>query len=151
MLNRFEQFTAAIAAISRDVQKIEREEMEKHGLRGAFAQYLLALSQHSEGITATALCEVCDKDKAAVSRILAEMDSKGLIVREAGASAYRAKLYLSPAGQEAADFVKNRASVAVEMAGSGLSDEDRKIFYQALALISSNLQAICQKGMPDQL
>lgn len=149
MLNRFEQFTSGIAAISRDVQRIEREEMEKHGLRGAFAQYLLALSHHREGITAAALCEVCDKDKAAVSRILAEMDTKGLIVREAGASPYRAKLFLSPAGQEAADFVKTRASVAVEMAGSGLSDEDRKIFYEALALISSNLQSICQKGMPE--
>ena len=149
MLNRFEQFTAGIAAISRDVQRIEREEMEKQGLRGAFAQYLLALSHYSEGITAAALCEVCDKDKAAVSRILAEMDAKGLIIRETGASPYRAKLFLSPAGREAADFVKTRASVAVEMAGSGLSDEDRKTFYEALSLIASNLQTICQKGMPE--
>lgn len=149
MLKRFEQFTAAIAAICRDVQRIERDEMEKHGLRGAFAQYLLALSHHSEGITAAQLCEICDKDKAAVSRILSEMDAKGLIVKEAGASPYRAKLFLSPAGQEAADFVKERASIAVEMAGSGLSDEDRKTFYAALALISSNLQSICQKGIPE--
>ena len=149
MLKRFEQFTSAIAAISRDVQRIERDEMEKHGLRGAFAQYLLALSRHPEGITAAGLCDVCDKDKAAVSRIVSEMDAKELILREAGASPYRAKLFLSPAGQEAADFVKERASIAVEMAGAGLSDEDRKIFYAALELISSNLQTICQKGIPD--
>ena len=84
MLKRFEQFTSAIAAISRDVQRIERDEMEKHGLRGAFAQYLLALSRHPEGITAAGLCEVCDKDKAAVSRIVSEMDAKELILREAG-------------------------------------------------------------------
>ena len=73
MLNRFEQFTSAISALCRDVQKIERDEMEKQGLRGAFAQYLLAISRYPEGITASALCEVCDKDKAAVSRIIGVM------------------------------------------------------------------------------
>lgn len=150
MLNRFEQFTSAIAAITRDVQRIERDEMEKHGLRGAFAQYLLAMSRHPEGITAAALCEVCDKDKAAVSRILSEMDSKGLLMRETGGgSQYRAKLFLSPTGQEAADFVKERASIAVELAGAGLSDEDRKTFYAALGLIAANLQSISQNGIPD--
>ena len=103
MLDRFEQFTSAISALYRDVQKIERDEMEKQGLRGAFAQYLLAISRHPEGITAATLCEVCDKDKAAVSRIIAEMESKGLVEKENdGTSQYRARLRLTPAGQEAA-------------------------------------------------
>ena len=149
MLNRFEQFTSGIAAITRDVQRIERDEMEKHGLRGAFAQYLLALSHHPEGMTAAALCEACDKDKAAVSRILAEMDNKGLLTRETGASPYRAKLFLTAAGQEAADFVKKRASIAVELAGSGLTDEQRATFYAALELICTNLQTICRDGIPE--
>ena len=129
MLERFEQFTSAISALYRDVQKIERDEMEKQGLRGAFAQYLLAISRHPEGITAAALCEACDKDKAAVSRITAEMEAKGLVERETdGVSQYRAKLRLTPAGQDAAAFVRKRASVAVELAGKDLSAEDRKIF-----------------------
>lgn len=149
MLNRFEQFTSAISALCRDVQKIERDEMEKQGLRGAFAQYLLAISRYPEGITASALCEVCDKDKAAVSRIIGEMESRGLLKKiNDGTSQYRAKLSLTPAGEEAAAFVRERASIAVELAGSGLSDEDRKAFYKALELISANLQEICQKGIP---
>ena len=149
MLNRFEQFTSAISALCRDVQKIERDEMEKQGLRGAFAQYLLAISHHPEGITASALCEVCDKDKAAVSRIIGEMESKGLLKKvNDGTSQYRAKLSLTPEGEAAAAFVRERASIAVELAGSGLSDEDRKAFYKALELISANLQEICQKGIP---
>ena len=149
MLNRFEQFTTAISALYRDVQRIEREEMEKQGLRGAFAQYLLAISRHPEGITATALCEACDKDKAAVSRIIGEMEEKGLLEKESGStSQYRARLRLTPAGQEAANFVRERASIAVELAGRGLSDEERKIFYSALERISANLQQICTKGIP---
>jgi DNA-binding MarR family transcriptional regulator len=149
MIQRFEQFTTAVSALCRDVQKIERDEMEKQGLRGAFAQYLLAISQYPEGITASALCEVCDKDKAAVSRVIAEMDAKGLLERENdGASQYRARIRLTTAGQEAAAFVRKRVSVAVELAGVGLSEEDRKAFYTALDLISSNLQQICKKGIP---
>lgn len=149
MLRRFEQFTTAISALYRDVQKIERDEMEKQGLRGAFAQYLLAISRHPEGITAAALCEACDKDKAAVSRIIAEMEAKGLLEKEnAGTSQYRARLRLTPAGQAAADFTRERVCAAVELAGSGLSDEARKSFYSTLERISANLQQICQQGIP---
>lgn len=151
MLDRFEQFTSMISALHRDVQKIERDEMEKRGLRGAFAQYLLAISRHPEGITAAALCEVCDKDKAAVSRIISEMEVKGLLEKENdGISQYRARLRLTPEGQAAAMFVRERASIAVELAGSGLSDEDRKVFYSALERISANLQQICMDGIPEK-
>ena len=149
MIQRFEQFTTAISALCRDVQRIERDEMEKQGLRGAFAQYLLAISQYPEGITASALCEVCDKDKAAVSRVISEMDAKGLLEKENdGISQYRARIHLTTAGQEAAAFVRRRVSVAVELAGAGLSEEDRKVFYTALELISTNLQQICKQGIP---
>ena len=150
MLERFEQFTAAISALYRDVQKIERDEMEKQGLRGAFAQYLLAISRYPKGITAAALCEVCDKDKAAVSRIVTEMEARGLVERETdGVSQYRAKLRLTPAGEEAAAFARKRASAAVELAGAGVSYEDRKVFYAALARISASLQQISRTGIPD--
>ena len=77
MLSRFEQFSAAIFCIHRDVQKIERDEMEAYGLKGAFAQYLLAIRRYPQGLTAARLSEVCGKDKAAVSRALAEMERKG--------------------------------------------------------------------------
>ena len=33
MISRFEQFTSAISGIYRSIQKIEREQMEKYGLK----------------------------------------------------------------------------------------------------------------------
>lgn len=150
MMDRFEQFTSAISVITRYIQKLERDEMEKHGLRGAFAQYLLVMNRHPEGITAATVCELCDKDKAAVSRILTEMEAKGLIVRESAGSAYRAQLVLTEAGKEAAEFVRRRASIAVELAGEGIADENRKQFYSTLNLIASNLQTICREGIPEE-
>lgn len=150
MLTRFEQFTSAISAIYRDIQKIERDEMEKYGLRGAFAQYLLVMARHPGGITATNLCEICDKDKAAISRILTEMESKGLVIKDSsGTGQYKALHRLTELGSAAAQYVREKATTAVEIASDGLSATDRKIMYEAMERIASNIQNICRNGIPN--
>jgi len=148
MLERFEMFTTAISSIYRYVQKIEREEMEKYGLKGAHAQYLVAMDHYPEGITAAKLCEVCDIDKAAVSRVLSKMEKKKLVERS-GDVGYRARVRLTDEGKAAALFVAKRATLAVEMAGKGLSDEDRKTFYEALELIAANILTLSKDGIPE--
>ena len=148
MVSRFEHFSVSISCINRYIQKIERTEMEKYGLKGASAQCLLAMQRYPEGITAARLCEVCDKDKAAVSRILAELEEKDMILRrdEVGAR-YRALLKLTRRGEEAAEHVNQLAKQAVEEAGAGLTDQQRAVMYAALDLIANNLQAISEKGL----
>lgn len=151
MYSRFERFSFAISSIYGLIRKLEREEMERYGLRGAYAQYLVAMRRRTEGVTAAELCEMCDKDKAAVSRIVSEMEAKGLVTRAGRAeNPYRAKICLTEAGEAAAAFVSERATVAVELAGSGLSDEDREIFYAALDRIVGNLQKIGREGIPQE-
>lgn len=152
MVNRFEQFTSLISASNRFVQKIERDEMEKIGLKGAYAQYLLAMARYPQGITAAELCEVCDRDKAAVSRMLSELETKNLICRvNPDEGQYRSRLTLTETGLQAADIVRRRATIAVELAGQGLSDRNRQIFYTSLVRITSNLENLCQNGLPDEL
>ena len=146
MLSRFFQFCFGISALNRAIQKIEREEMERHGHKGAYAQYLVVMIQYPEGVTASQLCELCDRDKAAVSRITAEMEKKGLVIRDG--SHYRTKLFLTPAGKEAAQFVCKRAVVAVQEAGKGLSDEERQVFYAVLDRFVADLQALSKIGLP---
>lgn len=150
MVDRYEQFSGLVSGVYRQIQKLEREEMEKYGFKGAFAQYLLAMNHHPEGMTAAQLCEACDKDKAAVSRVLAEMEEKWLVQKVGeGVHPYRAALVLTDEGRDAAAFVAKRATIAVLKAGEGLSDADRKIFYAALELINVNLKSICDGGIPD--
>ena len=150
MLNRYGQFSYAISRISRSIQKIDRDEMVKYGFRGAFAQYLLALNSHPDGLTSVQLSEICDKDRAAISRIVSEMEEKGLVVRESVSdNMYRALIRLTDEGRRAADFVHARAVPAIAAAGKGLTDENRRIFYEALDLIAANLEKICRDGIPD--
>lgn len=149
MISRYEQFSYIISSIYRQIQKIERDEMIKYGVRGSYAQYLAAMSRHPEGMTSTQLCEVCDRDKAAVSRALADMEDHGLVMRQSATdSNYRATITLTQQGRKLAAIVFDRAQTAVDAAGQGLTDEDRKVFYAALDLIAANLQAICRNGIP---
>ena len=150
MLRRFEQFCTSAFSIYRSILKIERVEMEKFGLKGPHAQCLLNMARHPEGVTAAQLCTLCDKDKAAISRTVAELETAGMLVRHcSGNNRYRAQLVLTEKGLEAAAQVAERAKFAVEQAGSGLSDDQRAIFYYALGLIADNLQNICDEGLND--
>lgn len=146
MLERFAQFSSTISSLYRDIQKIEKDEMDRRGYKGAFAQYLVILDRYPQGLTASQLCEHCDRDKAAVSRVMAEMESKGLVQRTG--ESYRARLLLTPLGKETAGFVAQRAQVAVQEAGKDLGEEERRTFYAALGSIASRLQVLSQEGLP---
>ena len=148
MVSRFEHFSASISYIYRYIQRIERTEMEKYGLKGPHAQCLLAMRRYPEGITAARLCEVCDKDKAAISRMMAELEEKGMVSRgDEKGNRYRMQLRLTALGEEAADHVEQRAKLAVEEAGSGMTEEQRATLYAVLDLIAGNLQTICAEGL----
>ena len=151
MLNRFARFSLAIAEIDRCWHKLVAEEMAKYDLNSPHAVYLNVLYQYPEGITAARLSELCGKNKADVSRMVTILEKKGLVRKESiGGNLYRAKLLLTPTGRQAAEHVRGRAAVAVELAGAGLSDADRDTFYRSLELITENLQLLCKTGLPQQ-
>ena len=151
MLDRFDKFTSEIFSIYRSIQKIQRQEMAKYGLKGAAVQYLLAMARHPEGITAATLCEICDRDKAGVSRILSQMEQQGLITRSGGDTSYRALLTLTDTGLQAARFVDQKASTAVSLAGRDLTEEQRQILYRTLETLDARLDALSGQGLPDEL
>ena len=151
MVTRFEQFTASVASIHRSIQKIERVEMAKYGLKGPHAQVLLAMSRFPEGVTSSELVKLCDKDKAAISRTVSELEKEGMVIREGkNGNNYRAALTLTDRGREAASHVAIRAGHAVEAASNGLSEGNRRVLYQALELIATHLQNICDTGLAEK-
>ena len=150
MLRRFELFCNSTFSIYRSILKIERIEMEKFGLKGPHAQCLLAMVRYPEGITAAQVCALCDKDKAAISRTVAELEHAEMLTRHCnGKNRYRAQLMLTEKGFDAANRVAERAKFAVEQAGSGLTDEERTVFYHAMGLIAENLQNLSDEGLDE--
>lgn len=149
MERRFDHFSFDIAEISKYWHKLASEEMAKYDLKGSYAVYFTTLYHVGEGLTAAQLCEKCSRDKADVSRAVATLEQRGLVRKEtSGGNQYRARIHLTDAGREAAEAINARASLAVELGGRGLTDEQREIFYAALDLIVANLQALGRDGLP---
>ena len=149
MLNRFARFSLAISEIDRCWHKLAAEEMAKYELNSPHAVYLTTLYNYEEGITAAALGKLCCKNKADVSRMVSILEKKGLVRKEScGGNLYRAKLLLTDKGKQAAEHVQQRAAIAVELAGSGMTDDEREVFYRCLELIASNLQTLSKDGLP---
>ena len=148
MTSRFERFSASVSSLYHCIQKIERVEMAKYGLKGPHAQCLLAMSRYPQGITASRLCDLCDKDKAAISRTVAELEREGMVIRDLkDGNRYRAALKLTEQGESAARQVEERVKIVVEKAGTGMTEAQREVFYNVMDLIAGHLQTICESGL----
>jgi DNA-binding MarR family transcriptional regulator len=151
MISKYEIFSTVVSSLYHDIQRIERTEMAKYNLKGPHAQCLVVMDRFPEGITAARLCELCERDKAAISRTVAELEEASLLTRrEQHGIRYRVPLVLTEAGKEAARNVNTVAGRAVEMAGAGLNDEQRDVFYHVLGIIAQNLHAISMHGLKEK-
>ncbi len=149
MIKRFEKFLAVIAEIDRCWHKIAAGEMEKYGLKGPYAIYFTTLYRFPEGITAAQLGELCGRDKSDVSRALSVLEREDIIRRD-GRNPYRALITLTEKGRDIAQKVNEKACIAVKSGSRGLTDEQRAVFYQSIDKIASNLQLLCEEGLPEQ-
>lgn len=148
MIERFSQFCTSIASIQRSIVKIERVEMAKYGLKGPHANCLVAMARYPEGITAARLCDICDKDKAAISRTVSELEDAGMVLRQdPEGKRYRSVLLLSEKGKEIANRVNDMVLLAVAKASDGYDKEKQQIFARVLNLVAGNLQEICRDGL----
>ena len=145
MLNRFAQFSYMISNIYRNIQKIEHDEMVKLGYKGAYAKYLVVMAQQPTGITSSKLCEICDKTIAAVSRMLSEMEEKGLVIRN---HSYNALITLTKKGESIAKYVCHKAEIAVDEVGKNLSPDQRQLLYTTLNQLSGAIHQLSEDGLP---
>ena len=151
MIGRFERFSYSISEISRLWHRIAGEEMKKYDLKGSYSVYFTTLYRFPAGLTAAQMVDLCSRDKADVSRAMSLLESKGLVCRiDPDGKTYRAPLVLTEQGREIAQHINARAKAAVELASHGLPDEKREIFYEALELITTNLQKLSRDGIPQK-
>ena len=143
MLQRFETFVTGITTCYKCIQRIKSMEMTEFGLKGAHVMCLFFLHHNPEGLTAAQLCQLCEEDKAAISRTVALLQEKGYV--EASDRRYRASLRLTGAGQAIALRIDHLIAHWVELGSAGLPEEDRAAFYRALEIIAGNLhEAVCR-------
>lgn len=148
MIGRFETFSFALSEMTSSWNKIAAEELKPFGLKGAYVVYLIALHKSPGGLTSANLCEMCNKDKAEVSRAIKTLELKGFVIREnTTINGYRAKITLTEQGRNITITLLERVKLAVEKGGKGLSEKQRENFYTALQTICANLKQISKEGL----
>lgn len=143
MEDRFQLLTANIAKMSRYIKRIKSEEMAdiEAGLKGPHVSCLYYIYKSNGTMTAKEITEVCDEDKAAISRSLDTLEKDGYISCESKTEKrYKSPISLTEKGKDVAVKVVEKIDKIVDLAGVGLSEENRKIFYESLALIGKNLK-----------
>lgn len=144
MVERFQTFTVLIAKISRSIRRIKSEEMAALGLKSPHVSCLYYLYK-AECLTAKQLCDMCEEDKAAISRSIEYLEREGYIACLSDAKKrYKSPLVLTERGRATSRAIVGRIDRILTEASEGLSEQDRLIFYKAFSLICDNLQNICQ-------
>lgn len=145
MYERFKNFTVLIMKINRSIHKIKTEEMAEFNLKSPHVSCLYYL--YKEGsLTAKELCDICEEDKASLSRSLDHLEENGYVACASSAKKrYKAALTLTEKGKEVGARIAAKVDCVLDPASIGLSEENRKNMYESLTLISENLEKICKK------
>ena len=143
MDRRFETFTLLITGVNRCIRKIKAEEMAEFDLKTSHVSCLYYLYK-TPSLTARELCDVCEEDKANISRAIKFLETNDYLVpRDRSHRQYQHPLVLTEKGRRVGEYICRRVDSVLDEASRGLSDEHREIFYHSLALIHDNLQHIC--------
>ena len=140
-MDRFETFTALVTGISRTIRKIKNEEMVEFHLKGPHVSCLYYLYK-SETLTIKELSELCEEDKANMSRTAEYLEKNGYIQKRA-ASRYRAPLSLTEEGKRVGAHIAARIDRVLFAAADGVNEDARRVLYASLAKIYENLQRVC--------
>ena len=143
--DRFEDFVGLVTAIEKEIQRIKTAELSRFGLRASDLMCVYTLERHPEGMTAAELARVTSVDRAAVSRVLARLETEGIVeVGDQGSDGgrYRAPVRLTDKGAAIMLEVDDIIRGVVEQAGSGLTEERREAMYDSLSSVYEQLKGI---------
>ena len=142
----FSLFTLQVAKCSRCIRKIKQEEMETFDLKGPHVSCLYYLLKSEGSLTLKELCDICDEDKAYISRAVDSLEKDGYIeCNSKTEKRYKSPLMLTEKGKMVAEKTAEKIDQIVADAGIGVTEENRAIFYKTFKIISDNLQKLCDK------
>lgn len=144
MEERFRTFTTQITKVSRLVRKIKTEEMSEFDLKSGHVSCLYYLYKQN-ALTSKQLCDICKEDKASISRSMDYLTKEGYVYcKGQSGKRYRCPFYLTEKGKEVGAHIVEKIDRILSQTNEGLTDEQLRDFYRALAMISNNLEKICE-------
>lgn len=143
--SRFELFDGLIASAGKTLHRIKTNKMEKYGLGSTHTTCLCKLGKAGAvGVTQKELTEQEGIDRAQVSRVLRNLEERGL-VQTLGESAYKKRYCLTEKGGAVTAEI---SEIILEINGyvsEKFSEEDIAVFYKILQKIDENLKKAEEK------
>lgn len=140
-MERFRTFTVLISKINRSIRRIKSEVMSEYCLKSPHVSCLYYLYKE-ETLTAKELSDICDEDKASLSRSIEQLERLGYLSCNSEArKRYKAALGLTDAGRKIAEIIVARVDEVLDYVGDCLSNGERAFFYTVLNTISERLDS----------
>ena len=138
---RFLPFILSIDRISKNIKRIKDKTMEKYNLRSAHVMCLFNLVKSPDGLNSTELAEICGVDKAFVSRVTTELESRGYIERKENSqgSIYKSKFLLTESGIEINKYISTKIAEIMGHVSGDIPAHKLKAFYEVLSIIDDNI------------
>lgn len=146
MENRYEMFTVLVNKINRSIKKIKNEQMKEYNLKSIHVSCLYYLYNRGT-LTSAELTELCDEDKAAISRSINYLEKNGYINCDSICKKrYKSPLTLTDSGMKIGQIICNKIDKILEQSSHGLNEAELALFYEGLNLINNNLKNISETG-----
>ncbi len=129
-------------AILRSARQIINTELATINLTGAEGDIIFHLLSASDGLSQEQLAERLDIDKAAISRTINSLDSKGFIQRERMIDDSRTyRVTLTGAAKAVSGMIEHAYKSAYEASLRGISESEFQSFNRLLGKVHKNLSS----------
>ena len=138
-MERFERFTVLITNITRSIRRIKNEEMVRWNLRSHHVSCVYYLYKKG-ALTSKKLCDICNEDKANISRSIDYLEAEGFITQKNNKQKrYNSQYILTEKGMTVGRIISERIDEVINYASGDLCDKDRATMYACLEAINEKL------------
>ena len=139
--DRFNKFCSLLGGATKSINKLKSKYMMHYGLTSAHTMCIRYLDVSPEGLNRMELAEMCDIDKAQISRTVNELCAKGYLTEsENETNNYRKRLKLTPMGKDTADEINKAVNEIHAFVSDDLSAEQLETFYSTFDVICARLK-----------
>lgn len=139
--DRFNRLCSLLGGATKSINKLKSKYMMHYGLTSAHTMCIRYLDVSPEGLNRMELAEMCDIDKAQISRTVNELCAKGYLTEsENETNNYRKRLKLTPMGKDTADEINKAVNEIHAFVSDDLSAEQLETFYSTFDVICARLK-----------
>jgi DNA-binding MarR family transcriptional regulator len=145
--NDFDLFSPELVRLAKKLHEMKNQKLTQHDIKVTNARCLCRIAASGEeGMSATQLSQMCDIDKAQISRCMLELIERQYVYRgEEEGKCYKQKYHLTEAGKRITDDLMASALEIRCVLGEGISDEEMMTFGDVLDRICANFTKNYQK------